>query len=265
MEIINLIKWPITILIGWLITLLVFRKKLKKLSFNWDKKEGNLDLSGNYDQGPRLVTKTKTGELQNLSNDDIRRTSELIVNKDSSKYFKFSDKLERFLIDEDGAKIRNLRFRLGVQQKGLKILSINLKGYLIVSKIIRNPNDNVGWGSNWPELKLDKDFLPALTDYWSIDHEIDTEDSTSPFNKMDNTDDIIKMTIKIYATGFLESGKKIFGSQQYDLDENSCIYGRFKLRELGEKTISNEAFNEIITAKEEGDWSFIRKTTENTQ
>ncbi|NOU60595.1 hypothetical protein [Marinifilum caeruleilacunae] len=261
MEMLEIVIWPITVLIVSLIAILIFRRKLRKAYFNLEKKELSLDLSGNYDQGPKLVTKKNLNELKSLDKEDILRNSELLENKDKSRYFKFSDYLERYVIEKNGKRIRNLRFRLGVQQRGLKILNINLKGYLIVTNIIRNPNDNVGWGSNWPELKLDKDYLPAVTDYWSVDHEIDVPNSTSPFKELNNSKDVIKMTIKIYATGFLESGKKVFGSQQYELDESTCIYGKFKLRDLGENTISSDSFNTIIPIEEEGDWSFIREVS----
>lgn len=264
-EYIGTLIWALTVLIGWILSIIILKSKLHKISFSWKKKEAELDLSGNSDQGPMSITlssKKTEKEIQKLDNISIAKDIKLIEEENNNEYFKFTTKLERYVSIVDGKEHRKLRFRLGVLQSESRILNISLKGYLVVSKIIKHPS-NIGWGSNWPEIKLGKDYLPALTDYWSVDHEIDSEIITSPLRNFRFKNDIINISIKIYATGYLETGQKVFGSQQYNLDEKNCIYGKFKLREITEKTISDEAFDTIIPIEEKGDWGFLKLTTKN--
>ena len=139
-------------------------------------------------------------------------------------------------------------------------MNINTYSYFVITKVIRHEN-NIGWGSDWPQMKINKEYIPFLEeeDYWSISHDIDSNNYDSPLKLILNDENIINLSIAIYAIGNLIDGKMVYGSHRYTWDNENCKFGSFRLKKINEEELSYEAFDEIVTEiPEKGAWPNLK-------
>lgn len=182
----------------------------------------------------------------------------------------FADTLCRDVsVNHSGTPTRRINVRFSVLEGSSPLLNICIRSYLVIR--IRN-NFQKGWGSNWPELRVKKAFLPFLhaKDYWQVSHYIDDPDSKSPFLDMSVMNKArkrgLQINIVVYITANTIVGTKhipIYVAKSYEWSRESVPYGVFSLRGFDdggpaiETFLSNTKFNKIIELPEEGQWPLL--------
>ena len=269
MEILKIIIWPLVALLGWMFTIYLLRNRIRSASFDKSKGKGEIKMSNKSDKfndefgdasmSVSIPDKT-VHEIKQLKNREIVENVELHKFEKDQKYFKFSKNIERSLVPNDSAEKRRIRFRLGIRKGIPEIININIYSYFVITKIIRHEN-NIGWGSNWPQMKINKEYIPFLEeeDYWSISHDIDSNNYDSPLKLILNDENVINLSIAIYAIGNLIDGKMVYGSHRYTWDNENCKFGSFRLKKINEEELPYEAFDEIVPEiPEKGTWPNLK-------
>lgn len=215
-----------------------------KLALDLRKQKGNFEVSYVNKEADNKVSDTNSEET--ASSASIDKTNPLLISK----------KIERSINIVDGKIERKIRFRVGKTLEGPTLYDATVKAYLVTRKTMHYP-DNNGYGNTWQELRIDG-YLPIVNRYWTISHFIDSEQKDSPILKIKKGKDILKIQVHIFISGNSETGQKYYKREIVDLNEGSCIFGTFKLREIGETDLKDEDFSKVVPDKNiKGDWKFL--------
>lgn len=169
-----------------------------------------------------------------------------------NEYFEFSNNLVRSIyIDPLTNRLhRQIRFRIRLKDNTSPIYNINLNLYLIVARLVYQPDNTSGYSMNWHTLDLKdrNNFIPKLSNYWSINYSIDPKlnDLESPFFKYKNPESIVDAKLRLFLNGETSKGRRVFAEWEYEWSKEKTIFGRFRLRELAEGKMTNELLNDII-------------------
>lgn len=165
-------------------------------------------------------------------------------------------------MDDKNKVPRRVRFRIGPSNMENPIYDINIHAYLVVSRVIKHEN-NTGWGNYWPPLQINKNYLPEITDYWTITHFIHAMEYESPLKIEYDDQQIIKISIAVFATGKFYNGKFVYGKKRYNWTEKDTIFGTAKLKQPGEKSLPQESFDIIVEQEDNYEWPNIRYSHTN--
>jgi len=223
-------------------------------------------------------------QIQNQQNSDSKQISEIkkyFKDKDDwifepsddnfadnpisiNKYFQFSNCLVRSIyIDPLTKRIhRQINFRIKLREGHKPIYNINLNFYLLVKKLVNQPDGSIGYARNWHRLRLQEqdNYIPKLTNYWSISYYIDPRinEEESPFFKYHISESIIDVRLRLFLDGEINTGQRIFGEWEYDWGKETTIFGRFKLRKPGTVKLTDEMLNEILKLEEDSfEWPLL--------